>query len=75
VDARAALAADNGAWEVALIGRNLTDQLRALVTFGQSSSGTPAGLTTGTPADLQSFVNRPLEVRLQFTVRPQAWSK
>ena len=69
-DARARVYATDGKWDLALIGRNLNDELRAQSVFGQVSTGTASGLPTGTPSDLAYFVNRPWEVRLQLTLRP-----
>jgi iron complex outermembrane receptor protein len=56
-------------WELALIGTNLTNKLRAL--SGASYAGTGAG--TGTPnptlADLQGTVSDPRTLALQLTLR------
>ncbi|MDP3750004.1 MAG: TonB-dependent receptor [Phenylobacterium sp.] len=73
LDLGARLFAEDRAWELALIGRNITDEIRAIGVTGQSVSGTTAGFATGTPADLVGFINRPIEVRLQLTVRPALW--
>ncbi|WP_337185637.1 TonB-dependent receptor [Phenylobacterium sp.] len=73
VDLGARVFAEDGSWDLALIGRNITDKLRAHSITNQSVSGTTAGLAAGTPADLLGFVNRPLEVRLQLTIRPELW--
>ena len=62
VSGRLALSDDEGAWEVALIGRNLTDE--RVINFG---GNTPLGgtLTGGGGNSYYAFVNRPLNVALQ----------
>lgn len=52
-------------WEVALIGRNLTDKF--YWTGGQQFSGT--GVATGTPiADTYAVLNRGREIMIRLTV-------
>lgn len=67
---------DNRGWEVALIGRNLTDQYR--VTSASNVPTTGIGTRTGSTlagglADLSGYVNRGRELLLQLTVRPSTW--
>jgi iron complex outermembrane receptor protein len=63
VNARIALAEADNVWEVALIGRNLTDE--EILNFG---GNTPLGstLTGGTGNSYYAFVNRPRNVAVQF---------
>jgi len=62
VNARIALSNSQGDWEVALIGRNLSDE--TVINFG---GNTPLGgtLTGGAGNSYYAFVNRPLNVALQ----------
>lgn len=62
VSARVSLSDNEGAWEVALIGRNLTDE--TVINFG---GNTPLGgtLTGGGGNSYYAFVNRPMNVALQ----------
>ncbi|WP_337185633.1 TonB-dependent receptor [Phenylobacterium sp.] len=69
-DARARLYSEDDRWDLALIGRNLTDEMRAVSVFAATGGGTAAGLPTGTRADLLFISNRPWEVRMQLTLRP-----
>jgi iron complex outermembrane receptor protein len=54
----------DGSWDVALIGRNLTNRLYVI---GASDAGT---VTPGVEADAFGFTNRSRQVLLQLTVRP-----
>ncbi|MNE94060.1 hypothetical protein D3C80_1919850 [compost metagenome] len=60
-------------WEVALIGRNLTEEFRVDVASNVPQTGL-ATLTgtaiTGGLADLSGNVNRGREIMLQVTFRP-----
>ena len=62
VNGRLALSDADGTWEVALIGRNLTDE--TVINFGGNTplAGT---LTGGAGNSYYAFVNRPLNVALQ----------
>jgi iron complex outermembrane receptor protein len=64
LDASVRLAAPNKAWDVALLGRNLTNRLYVL---GASDAGT---VTPGVMADAFGFTNRSRQVMLEVTVRP-----
>jgi outer membrane receptor protein involved in Fe transport len=70
VDARLAFYSESKHWELALIGRNLTDEQRAIIVNGQTFTGTPAGTATSKPADLYGITNRPREIMVQLTIRP-----
>lgn len=66
---------ENRLWDVAIIGRNLTNQYRVDVASnaGQTGIGARTGTTlTGGLADLNGNVNRGREILLQVTVRPAA---
>ena len=62
VNARIALAGSEGAWELALLGRNLTDE--TVINFG---GNTPLGgtLTGGAGNSYYALVNRPRNIALQ----------
>jgi len=62
VNARLALSDSEGSWEVALIGRNLSDE--TVINFGGNTplAGT---LTGGQGNSYYAFVNRPMNVALQ----------
>ena len=62
VNERIALAGSEGAWELALLGRNLTDE--TVINFG---GNTPLGgtLTGGAGNSYYAFVNRPRNIALQ----------
>jgi iron complex outermembrane receptor protein len=55
------------AWDVALIGRNLTNRLYVI---NASDAGT---ITPGVMADAFGFTNRSRQIMLQLTVRPNKW--
>ena len=62
VSARVSISDSEGAWEVAMLGRNLTDE--TVINFG---GNTPLGgtLTGGAGNSYYAFVNRPLNIALQ----------
>jgi len=62
VNGRLAISDADGAWEVALIGRNLSDE--TVINFGGNTplAGT---LTSGAGNSYYAFVNRPLNIALQ----------
>lgn len=69
-DASIRLMSESRRWELALIGRNLTDKL--IVTSAndfpsQAPSGT--GTTTGVRPDINAVIDRPRQVYVQATVR------
>ncbi|TQV79413.1 TonB-dependent receptor [Exilibacterium tricleocarpae] len=66
VNARVALAADGGEWEVALVGRNLTDE--AVINFGNAAP-VSAFLTGGGGTVYYAFFDRPRSLALQATLR------
>ncbi|MEH6551130.1 MAG: TonB-dependent receptor [Pseudomonadales bacterium] len=66
VGARIALASQMGTWEVALIGRNLTDE--TVLNFG-GNTPLASTLTGGAGNSYYAFVNRPRNIALQATYR------
>jgi iron complex outermembrane receptor protein len=71
VDLNAALRLMNatGSWEVALIGRNLLDELAGANAIDHPLTGSGTGTDIGTRADTSLVTGRPLEIALQGTVR------
>ncbi|WP_380855733.1 TonB-dependent receptor [Sphingoaurantiacus capsulatus] len=72
-DAGLAVGAEEGSWELALIGKNLTNKYYG--TSGAQISGTGVAGTTGTAgpgqrADFSAVVSRGREVWLRLTLRP-----
>lgn len=61
-------AADDN-WEVALIGKNLTNKFYVSGVVDGPSTGTTSGLATGTHADQLGFGNLPRTVQVQLTKR------
>jgi len=55
---------DGGLWEAALIVRNLTNKYYIAVGFDD-------GVAYNTPGDTLAYVNRPRQVMLQLTLRPE----
>ena len=75
LDATLRLFNDNNGWEVAVIGKNLTDTLRARWAVESPLTGTAA--TTGTagpgvPSDLLGVSNSPRTIMLRLTFKPFA---
>jgi outer membrane receptor protein involved in Fe transport len=66
-DAAVRAGPSNRSWEIALIGRNLTNKY--IVQVGQDV-GT---VTPGVVGDVYGVAARPLQVLLQLTVRPNSW--
>jgi len=66
VNARIALSDTDDAWEVALIGKNLTDQ--SIVSY---ANGLPVAstVTNGTGSGYYAFYERPMSIALQGTFR------
>lgn len=69
-DANIALKDEKGSWEVALIGKNLTNKLRIVNAFSVAGTGSLAG-TAGpsTLSDKHGSYSEPRTVMLQLTVR------
>jgi outer membrane receptor protein involved in Fe transport len=56
-------------WEIALIGRNLTNKLVGENAEDNTGSGSGTGSAVGTPADTVLITNAPIQVTLQLTAR------
>lgn len=69
VDAGVRLTDEAKGWELAVLGKNLTNEYFFIRTSEASGTGTTAGLPTGTVSDLIGSVNRGREVVLQATFR------
>lgn len=76
LDATLRLFNDDKGWELALIGKNLTDQLRARwAVESPGSPGVAPGTGTsgpGTGADLLAITNAPRTIMLRLTLKPFA---
>jgi iron complex outermembrane recepter protein len=68
-DAGLRLGADSGLWELALIGKNLSEEY--VLTYGQDapSTGSGTGTPEGQPSDLYGNPVFPRTIQLQFTYR------
>ncbi len=55
----------DGAWSIALIGKNLFDKYVVTGGSDRPGSGAGAGTATGVPADIIGYVDRPREVMVQ----------
>ncbi|MHA7900479.1 MAG: TonB-dependent receptor [Henriciella sp.] len=62
------VSAENNGWSLELIGRNLTDE----ITFATSADADPGAPPLGEPPNFGGAANAPMQVFVQFTVRPQA---
>ena len=71
-DARVALSADDRAWELAVIGKNLTNEFYPVSGFQEAFTGNAAttGTAVGQVADYAGVVRRGREIWLRLTVRP-----
>jgi outer membrane receptor protein involved in Fe transport len=69
LDAGLTFAAADGAWEVALLGKNLTDEFYVTGVVDGPSTGSGTGTANGVLADQTGFGNLPRTVKLQVTTR------
>lgn len=74
LDAGVRVGDENGRWELALIGTNLTNKMYAVRSNDQSFTGSGAGRSANDPrgrvlSDQIAFLSRGREVMLRFTVR------
>ena len=60
---------ENGRWDVALIGKNLSNEYVATSYGDAPSSGSGTGTAAGIHSDLVATPNPPRTVALQFTIR------
>ncbi len=68
-DAGVRLASVSSGWEVALIGRNLTNELVVTSANDMPRQGSGTGTAVGAPGDLNAIVERGREVHLQLSYR------
>lgn len=68
-DSRIALGAPNNRWEIALIGTNLTNRLRAVTASTIVLTGGGTGRTTGFVGDEVGIASPPRTITLQATIR------
>lgn len=69
LDANLHVGAESGRWEVALIGKNLTNHYYLLGGGTAPLTGANTGLPTAVPGDVLGYGSFPRTVRLQLTVR------
>lgn len=69
LDATLRLYSDNQRWELALIGRNLTDKLAGGNAIDVVGTGSGTGTHSGTPADTYRITGKPREILLLATIR------
>jgi len=69
LDAVLRLGTADDRWQLALIGKNLTNRFVATAAFDQSGTGTASGGATGTPANQFGLFAPPRTVALELTVR------
>ncbi|WP_176593337.1 TonB-dependent receptor [Sphingobium sp. EM0848] len=68
-DAGVRLSSVSAGWEVALIGRNLTNELVVTSANDMPRQGSGTGTAVGAPGDLNAIVERGREVHLQLSYR------
>ncbi|MDE2561782.1 MAG: TonB-dependent receptor [Sphingomonadales bacterium] len=69
VDAGIRFGAADGNWQIAVVGKNLTNQFYVQGVVDGPSTGTAAGGLTGTKADQLGFGNIPRTVKVEVTKR------
>lgn len=69
IDAGIRLSSRTSGWELALIGRNLTNELVVTSANDMPRQGTGTGTLTGAPGDLNAIVERGREVHVQASWR------
>ncbi|WP_246524970.1 TonB-dependent receptor [Sphingobium phenoxybenzoativorans] len=69
LDASVRLRAEDDRWEIALLGKNLTNQFVVTGVTDASGSGAGTGTAAGRTADQVGFVSMPRTVALQLTWR------
>lgn len=69
IDATLTFGAEDDGWQIALIGKNLTNQYVLNAAQDAPSTGAGTGTTAGTPADQYGFPAPPRTVALQGTIR------
>ncbi len=69
LDASVRVGTEDGKWEVALMGRNLTNNWRMNGVLDAPNSGTGTGTANALPADILGLADNPRTIRLQLTWR------
>lgn len=69
LDASVRLGSEDDRWEVAVIGKNLTNHFYVTGVVDGPSTGTASGGVTGTHADQLGFATLPRTVQVQFTTK------
>jgi iron complex outermembrane recepter protein len=69
LDAEIHLATEDGRWEVALLGKNLTNKFYVTGIFDGPSTGTPAGGVNGIHSDQIGFFNPPVTIQLRLSAK------
>lgn len=69
LDASVRVGSEDGRWEVALLGKNLTNRFYVTGVVDGPSTGSASGGVTGTPADQLGFATLPRTVQLQLSWR------
>ncbi|KFG90896.1 putative TonB-dependent receptor [Sphingobium herbicidovorans NBRC 16415] len=69
LDASIRLSGKDDRWELAILGKNLTNHFIQAAAFDLTGTGARAGLPTGVHADVRSSVYDPRTVTVQATVR------
>jgi outer membrane receptor protein involved in Fe transport len=69
LDAQARIGRDDQRWELAIIGKNLTNRFFVNGVVDGPDTGTGTGTPAGVPADQIGFAALPRTVQLQLTVR------
>jgi len=68
-DANIRIASADGKWQVALIGKNLTDEIAFRSAGNVPGTGGNTGTAEGFPSDLQGVYIRPRQIELELTWR------
>ena len=69
IDANLRLRAEDSLWQVALIGRNLTDEYVLNAAGDAPSSGSGTGTAGGIHSDIVATSSPPRTIAIQFTLR------
>ena len=69
LDAGVRFGAEDDNWEIALVGKNLTNAFYVSGVVDGPSTGSGTGTPAGIPADQLGFANLPRTVRVQVTKR------
>jgi iron complex outermembrane receptor protein len=69
IDGSLRLLTNDGHWEFAIVGRNLTNNFHINGVLDAPNSGTGTGTANALPADILGFASNPRTVKLQLTWR------